>query len=266
MKQFKTTHYEITSPKLSGMKKEKTAVFLSDLHNHEYGKDNQALTDAIRSEQPDWIFISGDMPVAKPGHSLEPAKRFVVRLPDICPVYYANGNHEQRMKEHPEKYEAAYQPYREALRRSGVILLENEKAEVDFGGVPADITGLEIPEAAYEKVSRYRLTQQDIRSRIQNADYERYQILLAHNPVFFPQYKEWGADLVLSGHLHGGIVRLPGIGGLISPQALLFPKYSGELTVEGEQSIVVSKGLGTHTVNVRIFNPAELVVLHFGGR
>ena len=67
-------------------------------------------------------------------------------------------------------------------------------------------------------------------------------------------YKEWGSDLILSGHLHGGCVRLPGIGGVITPQAFLFPKYSGEMTVEREQTIIVSKGLGTHTFNVRLFN------------
>ena len=65
--------------------------------------------------------------------------------------------------------------------------------------------------------------------------------------------KKWGADLVLSGHLHGGIIRLPGIGGLITPQAIPFPKYSGEMTTEGEQTIIVSRGLGTHTINLRFF-------------
>ena len=68
-----------------------------------------------------------------------------------------------------------------------------------------------------------------------------YHILLAHNPFYMEAYKEWGADLILSGHLHGGCVRLPGIGGVITPQAFLFPKYSGEMTVEGEQTIIVSQ-------------------------
>lgn len=263
MKQFKTIYYQITSPKLSGMEEEKTAVFLSDLHNHEYGKNNQVLVDAIRNVRPDMIFITGDMPVAKEGYSLEPAQRFVTQLPAICPVYYANGNHEQRMREHPEKYGAVYPQYKSALVESGVILLENRKMKIDFGGVEADVVGLEIPELAYEKLSRYQLSQKDLQMRIGSADQRKYQILLAHNPVFFPQYKEWGADLVLSGHLHGGIVRIPGIGGIISPQALLFPRYSGELTVEGDKSIVVSKGLGTHTINIRIFNPPEMIVLRF---
>ena len=80
--------------------------------------------------------------------------------------------------------------------------------------------------------------------------------------MYFEDYKEWGADLVLAGHLHGGVIRIPGIGGLISPQAVLIPKYSGELTKEDGSYMSLSKGLGTHTVNLRIFNPAELIVLH----
>ena len=71
--------------------------------------------------------------------------------------------------------------------------------------------------------------------------------------------------MILSGHLHGGIIRVPGLGGVISPQMGLFPKYSGSLYREEDTRIVVSKGLGTHTVNIRLFNPAELIVLHVRG-
>ena len=91
---------------------------------------------------------------------------------------------------------------------------------------------------------------------------EAFQILIAHNPVHFQAYRRWGADLVLSGHLHGGLVRIPGIGGVISPQFRIFPKYCGELTREKDSWIAVSKGLGSHTINIRLFNPAEVVVLH----
>ena len=77
---------------------------------------------------------------------------------------------------------------------------------------------------------------------------------------------KWGADLTLSGHLHGGLVRIPGLGGVISPQIKLFPKYSGELTSEGEQAVVVSKGLGMHTICFRFCNPAEMIVLQIGGK
>ena len=112
-----------------------------------------------------------------------------------------------------------------------------------------------LPLATYTKFKKYRVTEQDVTACIEKeaADYE---ILLAHNPVYFDAYKKWGADLVLSGHLHGGIIRLPGIGGLITPQAM---------TTEGEQTIIVSRGLGTHTINLRFLNEAEMIVIHLRG-
>ena len=90
-----------------------------------------------------------------------------------------------------------------------------------------------------------------------------YRILLAHNPDYFSAYAQWGADLTLSGHLHGGMVRLPKIGGLISPNWTLFPKYDHGLYTIEEKKMIVSAGLGSHTIKLRINNPPELVVLDF---
>ena len=83
--------------------------------------------------------------------------------------------------------------------------------------------------------------------------------MLAHTPVFMPIYQQWGADMTLSGHLHGGIIGLPGIGGQITPQAVLIPKYAGGINSEVTHIVNFSRGLGTHTVNLRFCNPAELV-------
>ena len=88
-----------------------------------------------------------------------------------------------------------------------------------------------------------------------------YEILLAHNPDYFPQYCQYGADLILSGHVHGGLVRIPFLKGIASPAVRFFPRYDGGLFTEGKSNMVVSRGLGTHTLPVRIFNPAELVVI-----
>ena len=88
---------------------------------------------------------------------------------------------------------------------------------------------------------------------------------LAHNPIYFDSYAWWGADLTVSGHLHGGIIRIPGIGGIITPQAKLFPRYDAGQFKKNGKNLVVSRGLGTHTVNIRIFNPAELSVIRLKG-
>ena len=116
--------------------------------------------------------------------------------------------------------------------------------------------------SCYRRFRKGTLTIEEIEERIGQADVSAYEILLAHNPTYMETYQKWGADLVLSGHLHGGVVRISGILGVISPAFELFPKYSGDLYRDGDKISVVSKGLGTHTFHIRLWNPAEFIVLH----
>lgn len=283
---FRVTRYQVASPKLTG---KKTWIFLSDLHNQVYGENNCKLIDAVKQESPDLILIGGDMLVGKNGHSYEPALACVKELVKIAPVYYANGNHEERMKLKPEKYDQSYALYKEKLLELGVHLLENESivlqensknnlavqtkesadSEVDCviqenktlkGKIR--LTGLEIPLECYTHLKRREMPEGAIEARVGVRDSEAFQVLLAHNPSYMKEYLAWGADMILSGHLHGGMVRLPGIGGVIGPDFVLFPKYSGEMQRVGDQTVIVSKGLGTHTIHIRLFNPAEIIVLN----
>ena len=265
IKTFRVTHYDITSEKLSGLQRERTVLFLTDLHNNCYGKANQDLIDAVRLQHPDLILIGGDMVIGKPDLQTDIAEQFVCELVKICPVYYANGNHEFRMKLDREFYNNRYEQYKQRLVEAGVRFLENEHADISWEDCKIQIHGLEIPRGYYKKFQKQTMPLQEVVSTIGTADETKYQVLLAHNPVYMDTYRAWGADLVLSGHLHGGVVRIPKLGGVITPQFQLFPKYSGELTVEDDTTIVVSKGLGTHTLKVRFLNPAEVVVLHFKG-
>lgn len=249
--------------KVKNLKKDRKVLFLSDMHNHSYGKDNCELLEAIRIEAPDYILIGGDMLVGKSGISYQTALDFVKQLPSVCPVYYANGNHEQRMKEIPENYDLSYEEYKKELMESGVCFLENSSVILDWECVKVKLTGLEIPLGCYLHWHKDNLEVHEVIERIGERQKECYEILMAHNPSFTEKYIARGADLILSGHLHGGIVRIPGVVGAISPSFELFPKYSGDYyRVEGTD-IVVSKGLGTHTFNIRLFNPAELIVLNF---
>lgn len=284
---FKVTRYQIRTPKMESDAKPKRIVFLSDLHNKEYGEGNARLLHAVREIRPDLILIGGDMLIGRCGKLPEPALNFVKKLPQISPVYYANGNHEQRMKEDTIKYGNVFRVYRSELREAGVHFLENESADVELDGIKIRLTGLELPSKTYEKFTRYHLGKEEIVKRVGTIQRERkavyaaarnegaeraeqrdtadsvddYEILLAHNPVYYHVYKAWGADLVLSGHLHGGIARIPGWRGVITPQAFLFPKYSGEMTEEDGQAIIVSRGLGMHTIKFRFFNRPELIVV-----
>ena len=261
---FRVTHYTIESQKFKGFSRDLNLIFLSDLHNRVYGEKNEPLLQAIRNEKPDLILIGGDMLVGKEDASYDIALDFTSQLPEIAPVLYATGNHEQRMREKPEIYQAAYADHRQQLKDRGVLFLENGSCRIEAGTVLLEISGVELPSASYKKLKKLPIQASDIaeylhKDSVSVTEDSVYRILLAHNPAYMNAYKGWGADLILSGHLHGGVMRLPGIGGVITPQAFLFPKYSGEMTKEGEQTIIVSRGLGTHTINIRLFNQPEVV-------
>lgn len=262
---FRAVTYQIRSKKLEGIEKNRKIIFLSDLHNQTYGKGNRRLLEKIRKINPALVLIGGDMLVGRKGASYQAALEFVTELAGLFPVYYANGNHEQRMKEFPEEYGGVFAEYKEALCQAGVHFLENDSQELLCGRCRLRITGLEIPLECYSHFKRIPMPEGTVEEQIGKAKKEDYEILMAHNPAYMKEYLAWGADLVLSGHLHGGIVRLPGGVGAVSPAFTLFPKYSGDHYREEGKDIVVSKGLGVHTICVRLFNPAEVVVLELEG-
>lgn len=261
---FCVTEYTVSCPKLTGLRDDATLVFLSDLHNCTYGHDNASLLQAVRNAGADLILIGGDMLVGKEDTDFQPALDLVKQLPQIAPVYYALGNHEGRMKEEPEDYGHAYEHFKAAAEEAGVHFLENETARINCRGKDIDISGLELPVRTYRKFRKAAVTPEtvaDCLRRQENPARGPFRILLAHNPAYMDAYLGWGADLVLSGHLHGGLVRIPGLGGIVTPQGFLFPKYSGEMTREGDRTVIVSRGLGTHTLNIRLFNMPELIVI-----
>lgn len=264
LRDFRVTKYRICSQKLNGIKREKKIIFLSDLHNRMYGEENERLLESIRNQHPDLILIGGDMLVRKDGNSYDKTVHFLAKLPGICPVYCANGNHEQKLKELPDKYEQSYEEYKKALTASGIHMLENASETVKLDEVPVKLSGLEIPLGAYARFGKKELSLKEITDRIGEHG-DDYQILLAHHPGYMKEYLAYGADLILGGHYHGCVVQLPGIGGVISPNFTLFPKYSGGIYQEGEQTAVVSRGLGTHSVPLRLWNWPELIVLELSG-
>ena len=264
LRDFRVTKYRICSQKLNGIKREKKLIFLSDLHNRMYGEENERLLESIRNQHPDLILIGGDMLVRKDGNSYDKTVHFLAKLPGICPVYCANGNHEQKLKELPDKYEQSYEEYKKALTASGIHMLENASETVKLEEVPVKLSGLEIPLGAYARFGKKELSLKEITDRIGEHG-DDYQILLAHHPGYMKEYLAYGADLILGGHYHGCVVQLPGIGGVISTNFTLFPKYSGGIYPEGEQTAVVSRGLGTQSVPLRLWNWPELIVLELSG-
>ena len=141
---------------------------------------------------------------------------------------------------------------------------EGNKSNKDNKGMGIRLIGLDLPPIYYRKKKITGLDALAVEGMVGAADRERFNVLLAHSPQYFEAYSEWGADLTLSGHFHGGIIRLPLLGGVISPYLRLFPKYDKGIyrSGRGEGRMVLAAGLGTHTFP-RINNPAELVLLTF---
>lgn len=256
MNRFVLRTYRFSSDRL---KKNCRIVFLSDLHNKTYGPDNERLFQAIKELSPDLILVGGDMLTAKPGASFGRAVDLLVKCDGLSPVYHALGNHEYRARIYPEQYDTMYRDYRDSFRDGKICFLDNESCLLPEYGIR--LTGLTIDREYYKRFGKRKLAEGYAEKTLGKADPSSFQILLAHNPEYFPDYAAWGPDLVLSGHVHGGVVRIPGKKGLVSPSLLPFPRYDGGLFEERGSRMVVSRGLGMHTIPVRLFNPAELVVI-----
>ncbi len=238
------------------------AVVLADLHNQVYGDGNERLLRAIDDISPEAVFIAGDFPVAIPGKSTEPAAALIEALAEKYPIYYGMGNHEYRMRIDPERYGNVYQDYDSRLKSCGVEMLHNERRRIRLGDAEADVYGLEMDRRYYKRFRHTKMEDAYLRQTLPAPREGVFRILLAHSPDYFDAYAAWGADLTLSGHLHGGVVRLAGRG-LISANRGFFPRYSGGMYEKGSHKMIVSRGLGAHTIPVRLFNRPELIVLTF---
>lgn len=244
------------------IKKPVKAVVVADLHNKRYGKDNNILLAAIREQKPDVILIAGDILTARPGKTMEPAIHFLRELAGEFPVYYGNGNHEHRLKLYPRTYGDMAGEYGQALEDMGIGPLVN--SHVDLAECGITVYGAEIARNYYKRFKRAPMEKEYMGQLLGMPDNSRYTVLLAHNPDFFSEYAQWGADLTVAGHVHGGVIRIPFLGrGVISPGLRLFPKYDGGIFREGEAVMLLSRGLGMHTIPVRLFNPGELWVVDF---
>lgn len=256
-KRFVIRNYKVRNDKL---KKNLRICHLSDLHGWQYGEDNSNLIKAIDELSPDMIIFSGDVLTGSIPRKTWPLERNLLKeLASRYPVYAANGNHESELHWYYEQFGGFYDTYISDMDNFGVKLLNNSNADLDEYGIR--ITGLELPHEYFRKVIKYPMSDTYLNDTIKEADKDKFNLLIAHNPQYFKKYAAWGADLTLSGHIHGGIIKLPVLGGVISPALILFPKYDGGMFKIKDRTMVLSRGLGTHTIPIRVFNPGELVVI-----
>lgn len=253
---FHKVYYRLSDDKLREPVK---FVLLADLHDKEYGTDNQKLIQAIGEEQPDAVLIAGDMLTAYSDRTSHAAEKLLEALVKQYPVYYGLGNHEAKMLWDEAQYGTGYQGYMDTLHRLGVTVLNNTACQ--FGDRPIRIYGLNMAQKYFKRLKRMPMEPDHLTKLLGAFDDGYYNILLAHNPAYFEEYADCKPDLVLSGHVHGGLVRLPFLGGVIAPSLQLFPKYDGGKFTKGNSTMILSRGLGVHGIEFRMWNPGELVVI-----
>lgn len=257
---FVVVPYTFSDTKIRGTLK---MIVLADLHNKCYGKNNEKLIKEIDILEPDAIVIAGDLLTATPGAKLNIALDLLEQLKLKYPIYYANGNHEHRLELYPETYGELGNYYKERLQSIGVERLVNQHANLPIQNIC--FYGAEIDRYFYKRFQKPDMEETYLDGVLGKPDKYKYNILIAHNPDYFTEYAKWGADLVLAGHIHGGVIRLPISGrGMLSPMVRFFPKYDGGMYKLDNSTMVLSRGLGMHSLpfRFRLGNPGELVVIH----
>ena len=255
LKDFTITDYAFCSRKIR--KRLKLAV-IADLHECVFGEDNEPLIRALREARPEKIVIAGDLIVGSLQGDCGKMMGLLKTLSRDFEILYCIGNHERKILQR-QMYGTQRKKFLTGLRELGLGLLSNKSMVLGESNVR--LTGLDISLKYYRKVFPKRMSEGYIEGRTGPCDGRYFSLLVAHNPVFFKRYCEWGADLVVSGHIHGGIVRLPGFGGMIYPYLIPFPRYDAGVYRKGHTRMVVSRGLGSHSLNLRLFNKPELIIL-----
>ena len=267
-KKFKVTTYKITNDKIPLNFKNTRIVVLSDMHNTFYGDNNEKVLKAVKNINPAFIILAGDMPVANTKNiemNLKSA-RFVAKLSDIADVYYGMGNHEERMME-KEILKEAWKKYTEILDtykgKYNIYYLNNDMIKIKKEKEAVNLYGLNLELKYYKRFSNEQPDKKEIDDRLGTSEKGSYNIMIAHNPDFFESYVAWGADLILSGHVHGGMVRLPLIGGMVSPKPRFFPHFDYGEYKKGNSIMLLSNGLGSHSIKLRINNIPEIILIEF---
>ena len=224
-------------------------VQVSDLHNAEFGKNNNDLLFAIENASPDIIVVTGDI-VDSRRTNVQIARNFINNASEIAPVYYVTGNHEARVS---VENEIDNIPLNE-----NVIVLHNKDVLIKKGESAIQLIGVDDP--AYKTVND---STEYMNKRLEKYCNNKYfKILLSHRPELFETYVENEMNVIFSGHAHGGQIRLPFIGGIIAPHQGFFPTFdAGLFYATNDATMVVSRGLGNSILPLRINNPPELVVV-----
>ena len=247
------TLYDVNSANLPEGFEGYRIVQLTDLHGAVFGQDNSRLIEKIRDQRPDMIALTGDIfdEDTDEGYAASLCRQLIM----IAPVYYVTGNHEWVLRE-------KLSPILEELEHIGVKVLQNEYEKINRKGSTVVIAGAEDPNGPADM-----MTKQELCAKIKSETSD-YIIMLSHRNSDFDLWTGEAVDLVLCGHAHGGVIRLPLIGGILVHREDLKRRQIGGCYTEGKTSMVVSRGMGNTGEILRLNNNPEIVVveLHSSAR
>ncbi|HHV08973.1 MAG TPA: metallophosphoesterase [Clostridiales bacterium] len=250
---IQTTQISINSEKIPESFKGFKIVQVSDLHNTEFGQNQSKLLRKVGDASPNIIVVTGDL-IDSNNIDVEKAMDFITGAVRIAPVYYVTGNHEARTDK--------YVKLEEEMTRAGVIILKDKVITLGHDGDFIQLLGLDDPDFTMKGDTHGESAVMiDTKLKSMQIGNGQYTILLSHRPELFDVYVSNRMDLILSGHAHGGQIRLPFIGGLVAPNQGFFPTYSEGVYEKKQTKMVVSRGLGNSIIPVRINNRPELVVI-----
>ncbi|MDE6568550.1 MAG: metallophosphoesterase [Lachnospiraceae bacterium] len=242
------TTYAYKNSKISRDANKFSIVQISDLHNACFGRNNKKLIDGIDSLAPDMVVITGDI-VDSNHTNISTAINFVDKVAKKYPVYYVTGNHEYWLNEAERKELFT------GIEDAGAVILDNESISLNTDMGAMTLIGLD----------DNNLHDGTLHSMIDECKENELTVVLAHEPQYIDQYGNAGADLVLTGHAHGGQMILPFIGPLIAPDQGFLPKYTAGQFERNNTTMYISRGLGNSVIPVRLFNYPEIVCVEIQG-
>lgn len=248
---LQVSNYTIESNRLPEDFNNFKIAHISDFHNTKSKKITDDLIKEIKNSKCNIIVITGDFIDANKT-DINAAISFIKKINDIAPIYYVTGNHEASIN--------VYDSFKEKLENNKVIVLDDNVEELKVNDSEINIIGINDPKMSHNDYLEDSATFKD---RLIPIEYDKnnFSVLLSHRPELIETYAEYNFDLVLSGHAHGGQIKIPFIGGLIAPNQGLFPKYTKGIYEKDNTKMIVSRGIGNSIFPFRINNRPELVVI-----
>ncbi|GKU76316.1 metallophosphoesterase [Paenibacillus sp. L3-i20] len=247
------TNFKISTNKLPSGAESFKIVQLSDLQSKQFGKNQKPLLEKVDRLDPDIIVVTGDL-VDGNHYDEEASLSMMLGVAEIAPVYFIVGNHEFAVPSYPM--------LEKKLIDAGVIVLRNAHEVIPLGDGVIRLIGVDDPMFNQEKDGDVDKIEAHLDEAIEGLGHpEAYTVLLSHRPELFDVYAQYNMDLSLTGHAHGGQIRIPFVGGMFAPGQGWWPKYFEGIHESGQSSMIVSRGLGNSSFSQRLFNRPEIVVV-----